>query len=147
MVIRPLLCPNRSCRSSKLTSVARNRHPKVCATSIPISANDTDDQYRKKLSALEKQNDGRLGIYAINTSNNQRIAYRANERFPLCSTAKVMAVSAILKQSEGKPNFLHKKIFFSKAALITSDYAPVTQKHLLTGMSLAELCSAGYYVQ
>lgn len=53
-----------------------------------------------------------------------------------------MAVSAILKQSENNPNFLHKKIFFSKAALTASSYAPITKKHLVTGMTLTELCSA-----
>lgn len=116
----------------------------LCALSTPSLAKrqTTNINIENKLSALEKQNNGRLGIYAINTLNNQRIVYRANERFPLCSTAKVMAVSAILKQSEDKPNFLHKKIFFSKIALITSGYAPITQRHLLTGMTLAELCSA-----
>ncbi len=112
------------------------------ATSTPSLAKAPTTNIEKKLSDLEKQNAGRLGVYAINTSNNQDITYRANQRFPLCSTAKVMAVSAILKQSENNTNFLHKKIFFSKVALTTSGYAPITQKHLATGITLAELCSA-----
>ena len=51
------------------------------------------------LAQLEKQTQGRLGVSAVNTANQMRINYRASERFPLCSTFKLVAVAAILQQS------------------------------------------------
>ena len=109
---------------------------------IPAFANTQSNSINKRLSLLENKYQGRLGIAAINTGNNQRINYHANEHFPFGSTAKVIAVSAILKKSENEPALLHKKILFTKSALIVSGYAPITQKHLSNGMNISELCKA-----
>lgn len=91
---------------------------------------------------LEKQYHGRLGLYAVNTANHQSIAYHANRRFPLCSTAKLMVVAAILKQSESSPNLLNKRLYFTKNFLIASGYAPITRHHLKSGMTIAQLAQA-----
>jgi len=105
-------------------------------------ANTLPNNLNKKLSILEKRYQGRLGISAINTGNNQQINYHADEPFPFCSTGKVMAVSAILKQSEDDPALLHKKMLLTQSALTASGYAPITQRYLLSGMSIAGLCKA-----
>lgn len=95
---------------------------------------------QQKLAALETSADGRIGIYAINTENNKRLQYRAEERFPLCSTSKMMAVSAILKKSMANPHLLKQKVTYSKKDLVF--YSPMTEKHLNNGMTVSELCSA-----
>lgn len=38
---------------------------------------------QEQLTNLEKTFNGKIGVYAINTNNNQIIAYRANEHFPV----------------------------------------------------------------
>ncbi|UMX49433.1 serine hydrolase [Klebsiella pneumoniae] len=43
---------------------------------------------------------GRLGVVINDTADNSQILYRADERFAMCSTSKVMAAAAVLKKSE-----------------------------------------------
>ncbi|MCB0739198.1 MAG: class A beta-lactamase, partial [Bacteroidetes bacterium] len=93
-----------------------------------------------KFSALEKSNHGRLGVYAIDTANNRQISYHERERFPLCSTNKVMGVAAILKKSEVDWGLLSQKIKYRKSDLVT--WSPVTEKHVRSGMTNVALAVA-----
>jgi len=95
---------------------------------------------QEKLAQLEVSVGGRIGISAINTANNTQLQYRAEERFPFCSTAKVMVVSAILKQSMTDSHFLQQKIMYKKEDLVV--YSPITEKHLDEGMTISELGAA-----
>lgn len=95
---------------------------------------------QQKLADLEKRSGGRLGVALIDTADNSQILYRGNERFAMCSTSKVMAVSAILKQSETQKNLLNRRVEIKKSDLV--NYNPITEKHLDTGMTLAELSAA-----
>jgi beta-lactamase class A len=90
--------------------------------------------------ALEDVSGGRLGVSAINTANHAEIQYRPNERFPFCSTFKVMGVGALLKESMNNPDLLARRITYKKEDLVT--YSPITEQHLQTGMTVAELCEA-----
>lgn len=94
----------------------------------------------KKLEALEKSIDGRVGVYAINTANRGQFEYHADERFPMCSTNKVMGVAAILKKSMTVSDFLKQNVNYNKVEL--ADYSPITKKHFGSGMTVAELCAA-----
>lgn len=69
-----------------------------------------------------------------------RIQYRANERFPLCSTFKFMIVSAVLKQSMISDDLLDQHITFTEEKLIP--WSPITEKRTAEGMSVLELCAA-----
>lgn len=96
---------------------------------------------QKKLSALETAADGRIGVSAINTENGSRIDYRAEERFPLCSTSKMMVAAAILKQSMSDKALLQQTIPYQKADMTTA-WSPITEQHIGEGMTIADLCSA-----
>ncbi len=112
-------------------------------TCTPIFANTEQTQplpIEKKIAALEVSMDGRIGVFAINTANNQLIQYRSAERFPIQSTFKVMAVSAILKQSMTNSNLLQQKMTYTKQELVY--WSPITEKHLADGMTISELCAA-----
>ncbi|KTC76803.1 class A beta-lactamase [Legionella brunensis] len=93
-----------------------------------------------KLAELEASSGGRIGISAINTANDMRLQYRAEERFPFCSTFKMMGVAAVLKKSMMVSGLLQQRINYKKEDLIV--YSPVTEKHLRDGMTIAELCIA-----
>lgn len=94
----------------------------------------------KQLEAIEKDLDGRLGVFALDTASGAQLAYRADERFPFCSTFKVIAASAILAKSVQVPGLLQQRIAYAKKELVT--YSPITEKHVDTGMTIAELCAA-----
>ena len=92
------------------------------------------------IEKLESSFGGRIGVYAINTANDETISYRANERFPMCSTAKVMVCAALLKNSMKNPDLLQKNIKYTKNDLVV--WSPITEKHLNDGMTISELCAA-----
>lgn len=101
--------------------------------SAPVSVED-------QLSTIEASSEGRLGIAAIDTSNNERIQYRAYERFPAGCTSKVMGVAAILKKSMQDNQLLQERIMYQKTDL--TNWTPITEKHLADGMTISELAAA-----
>lgn len=107
---------------------------------MPLFAGAQTTLIQKELSELETASGGRLGVYAINTANNERIQYRAEERFPFCSTFKMMGVAAILKQSMTDSHLLQQKIKYRKED-IDVVWSPITntEKHLTNGMTISEL--------
>lgn len=96
----------------------------------------------QKLHQLEIKDHVEIGLSAIETYNNTQINYHANQRFPMDSTSKLMTVSAILKKSEGDPTLLKQKIFFTIKEVKKSGYAPITSKHIQSGMTVSDLCAA-----
>jgi beta-lactamase class A len=93
-----------------------------------------------QLEQLEATTGGRLGIAAINTGNNQRISYRANNYFPMGCTSKVIGIAAILKKSMTDKQLLNETVKFKKTDL--TNWNPITEKHLANGMTIKELSSA-----
>lgn len=115
---------------------------KTDQTNTVLSQQQTEAKLAKKLFALEKQYGGRIGMSFLNTHNNSVLSYRANERFPFASTFKVMAVAAMLKKSESDNRLLHKRIVYTEQQVNNSGYAPITSKHIDTGMTIDALCAA-----
>lgn len=98
-------------------------------------------KYTGELSRLESKSGGRLGIYAFSSGGTRVIAYRAHERFPMCSTFKILAVAAVLHRVDLGHEQLSRRVPFTKADL--EAYAPVTSAHVAVGsMTVAELCAA-----
>jgi beta-lactamase class A len=97
-------------------------------------------QAKAELEKLETGFGGRIGLFALNTANGARLTHRADERFPFCSTFKVMLASAILTRSAEVPGLLQQQIRYRQGDLV--NYSPITQKHVVDGMTVADLCAA-----
>lgn len=97
-------------------------------------------QLQIQLKKLEKEFDGKIGLYAIDTSNNQIITYRADESFPIQSTYKVMDVSVLLHHSNNDNELLNQKIHYTKNDL--NFWHPITGAHVSDGMTFRELAEA-----
>src|SRR6476646_8487252 len=94
-----------------------------------------------RFAELEARTKSRFGIAAIDVSTNRRVDYRADERFVMCSTFKVLAVAAVLKRVDENKEKLDRFIPYTEAQLLT--YAPVTRAHVKEGgMTLEALCAA-----
>jgi len=90
---------------------------------------------------LEKQHGGRLGVAALDTATGQQMAHRSGERFPLCSTFKLLAAAAILKNVDAGSERLDRRVAYGQSDLL--EYAPVTRANLSKGgMTVSELCAA-----
>ena len=92
------------------------------------------------LEALERRAGGRLGVAAWRRGGVGLLAWRGDERFPLCSTAKVMVAAAVLARAAREPNLLETRVRYAKADLVS--WSPITEGHADTGMTVAELCAA-----
>ena len=95
----------------------------------------------KRIVALELRLGGRLGVAAVDIGSSRRLEHRAGERFPMCSTFKFLAASAVLHRVDEKKEQLTRFIPYTKADLL--EYAPITREHVHEGgMTLAALCAA-----
>lgn len=96
---------------------------------------------RDDFRQLESELGGRLGLWALDTGDHRVMSYRDGERFPFCSTFKVLLVGAILQQSQVQPGLLKQHIVYGNDQLVT--YSPITEQHVEAGMSVEDLCAAG----
>ncbi|TFD93652.1 class A beta-lactamase [Jeotgalibacillus sp. R-1-5s-1] len=87
---------------------------------------------------LEKEYDTKLGVYALDTGNNQSVAYNEDERFGYASAHKALAVGALLKKKSMEE--LDERINFTEEDLV--NYNPVTEEFVDEGMTLKELSDA-----
>jgi len=112
----------------------------LCTLSYPVLAKNFQAS-QTRLAALEAQTGGRLGVACIDMATGKAFGYRAEERFPMCSTFKWLAAAAILRQVEKKALQLDTCIRFSHKQLLPG--SPVSKNFADTeGMSLAALCEA-----
>lgn len=96
---------------------------------------------RSELASIERGVDGRLGVAIHDLETGLQAGYRADERFAMCSTFKLMLAAAILARVDRREENLERRIVFGPDRL--EHYAPVTKRHVgEPGMSIAELCDA-----
>lgn len=117
----------------------------LAATAFPLLVGSVSLQAQtlsveQKLAALEQSSGGRLGVALIDTADGSQILYRGDERFAMCSTSKVMAAAAVLKQSESQHDLLNQRVEIKKSDL--TNYNPIAEKHVGGSMSLSELSAA-----
>ena len=125
-------------RSLLLAAVAA---PFVAAcSSAPVADQVHAHAAQAELAALEKASNGRLGIAVLDTSNGTRIAHHARERFPVCGTYAVVAAAAILARGSLDASLLPRRILYRRYEVVAG--SPVTESHVDTGMTIAQLCAA-----
>ncbi|WP_298261589.1 class A beta-lactamase [Bradyrhizobium sp.] len=103
------------------------------------------EKLERDISALEKERGGRLGVAVLDTSNEMSAAFRGDERFPMCSTFKLLAVTATLARVDGGKERLDRRIRFQAGDVVAN--SPLTKGHAGgDGMTLAEICEAAMIV-
>jgi beta-lactamase class A len=111
--------------------------------SLPLAAYAGDNP-EGLIAQIEKRAGGRLGVAALDTETGRRIAWRADERFPMCSTFKLLMVARVIEKVDAGNEMLGRRIAYD-ASLFPDEgfYAPVTRAHLKDGgMTMADLCAA-----
>lgn len=92
------------------------------------------------LRELEITAHGRLGVAALDTRTQAIVVYRAEERFPMCSTVKLMIAGAVLRHAMNDDSLLSRRIEYDDSDLAV--YAPVTGKQEDRALTVAQLCAA-----
>jgi beta-lactamase class A len=106
----------------------------------PAVANAAADA-EARLADLERTNGGRLGVAILDLATGRQIGRRADERFAMCSTFKLLASALVLSRVDRGEEHLDRLIPFAKENVVP--YSPVTEKHAGNGgMSVAQICEA-----
>lgn len=104
------------------------------ATQALAAEADLASQFAK----IEKKIGGRLGVAV--SGAGLKAAYHGGERFPMCSTFKLLAVAAVLHRVDEGDEMLSREIPVPPDAIL--DYAPVAKEHAGGTMTISELCEA-----
>lgn len=87
---------------------------------------------------LEQRANARVGVVALDTATGRVVAYRAGERFPFASTAKVLAAGVALRRlTEAQ---LDHVVRYDQTDVL--DYAPVTDDFVTSGLAVRHLINA-----
>jgi beta-lactamase class A len=104
-------------------------------------ASPSSPPFAEDMTQLEAKSGGRLGVAVLDTRDGSLLQHRGEERFPMCSTFKLLAAAAVLKGSGDDLAGLQRRVHFEKSDLVT--YSPETEKHAGgEGMTLAQICEA-----
>ena len=103
------------------------------------------DTIRARLREIEADSGGRLGVAIVDTTSGLHAGLHADERFPMCSTFKLLVAGAILARVDRGEEDLQRRIVYSQSELVPN--SPATSKHTRertgnTGMSVGDLCKA-----
>jgi beta-lactamase class A len=98
-------------------------------------------QTQARLRDLEVAVQGRLGVHILDTASGHGYGYRADERFMMLSSFKLLACALVLHRVDTGLESLQRRIPYTQQDLII--WSPVTEQHADgEGMTLAELCEA-----
>lgn len=103
------------------------------------------DAIRRRLAEIEVASGGRLGVSIVDTTSGLHAGLRSDERFPMCSTFKLLVAAAVLARTDRGEEDLQRRVVFSQSDVVSN--SPATSRHTreLTGnagMSVAQLCKA-----
>ena len=97
------------------------------------------------IADIERRYGGRLGVFAIDTGSGRTLAYRADERFLMCSTFKGLLAAQVLARVDAGKESLERPVRYTAKDLIFT--SPVTKANVAQGaMSVGALCRAAVEV-
>ena len=109
----------------------------LAAPALTVHAEDRFAAAAARIVAVEARLGGRVGV-AFRDASGMFLGHRADERFPMCSTFKVLAAAAILARAAAGTETLDRRIAYGAADL--QSYGPVTRATLKdAGGTRAEL--------
>jgi len=93
------------------------------------------------LARIELESGGRLGVAVLDTGSGATVEHRGSERFPICSTFKLVGSAAVLKRVEQGQERIDRRVTFAASDIVVN--SPVTKERVGgSGMTLAEICEA-----
>jgi beta-lactamase class A len=110
------------------------------ASTASLAKAPANPKLAQRLAEIDAASGGRLGVCVIDSGTGARTGHRDNERFPMCSSFKLMASAAVLARVDRGQEKLDRRIVFQGADLMS--YSPGTARHAGAGMTLGELCAA-----
>jgi beta-lactamase class A len=111
----------------------------LAATGLATSA-FAADPLAHPLADLERKAGGRIGVAVLDTGSGRRLGYRQDERFPMCSTFKLLLSAAVLHRVDRGAERLGRPIAITQADL--KPQSPGSAPHVGGSLPVADLCRA-----
>jgi beta-lactamase class A len=109
-------------------------------TATGALASDAELRLTQTIDNIEQTLNARVGLVVHDSASDWTISHRAEERFLMNSTFKVMLCGAVLDRVDEGALDLGETIEISQEDIL--DYAPVTEVKVGGTMTIAELCLA-----
>lgn len=94
-----------------------------------------------ELAVIEAGAKARLGVFAMDADGATRLSHRADERFPTCSTFKLLLAGVVLARVDAGEERLDRMLSFGRGDLLS--HSPVTEAHVGEGrLPVGRLCQA-----
>jgi beta-lactamase class A len=106
--------------------------PAPVSSPAPVPARSASPAF----TGLEHRYGARLGVYVLDTGTGRTVTYRADERFAHASTFKALAAGVVLRSGADLDHVIKYR------AKDLQEYAPITSKHVTTGMRLRDVIAA-----
>ena len=101
-------------------------------TSARLRANSgSPTDFADRVSAIERETGGRIGVAALDTETGVHITHRADERFAMCSTFKLMLAAAVLSCVDSGAIRLSQRLRYTADIMLSN--SPITAAHLQEG--------------
>ncbi len=116
-------------------------HRRTLLAAIPALAAGSAwaDEATSALEGYERSTGGRIGLYAENQKTGQKIAWRADERFAMCSSFKASLAACVLARVDRGEDGLDRMVTFDQRDI--QEWAPTAKANLAKGsLSVAEAC-------
>jgi beta-lactamase class A len=116
---------------------------RMLMTGLPLLAAAAPDRFaalRRAITAVERSAGGPIGISLLDTHTGERFGHRANDRFPLCSTFKLLLAARLLHGADKAQWAMAERLPVTKADMLFN--APFTEKRIGGSASLLELAEA-----
>lgn len=121
------------------TALSSYTQKSLGASNTPATANPAT--VTRRLAAIEKASGGRLGVSILDTGSGAAYGYRAAERFPMCSTFKLLAAALVLHRVDTGQEQLERRVPIAAGDILP--HSPTTQQHIgPQGLPMSALCEA-----
>jgi beta-lactamase class A len=131
-------CASASAPATTSTAAAVTASPPAAPRSRAADRAEPSRQARPAFARLEREHVARLGVIATDTGTGRTVSYRAGERFAFASTTKALTAGLLLQRASDRD--LRRVVRYRPSDLL--EYAPVTRRHVGTGMTLRGLAIA-----
>lgn len=106
------------------------------AAALPVTGMTADPDPKSRsleaaLAQLEHTAGGRLGVCVLDSDSGRSAGLRADERFGLCSTFKLLLAAVILREADAGRLALDEVLAYSREDLVPN--SPVTEAQLASG--------------
>ncbi|GJE16161.1 hypothetical protein AIGOOFII_0865 [Methylobacterium marchantiae] len=96
----------------------------IAGANRALAAESSPEGLAAHFAQIEQASGGRLGIGLLDTATGVTTAHRGGERFPMCSTFKVLAAGAALARIDRGEDGLDRRLTYEPREVVP--YSPMT---------------------